>query len=123
MAQTAQEIIALNGSQPKPRVEAPVIAEVSSPVVAEPSFKTVKDLIEQLQELPQDLIVGMASDEEGNEIHEWSGDISFAVYDEAAYSPDNFVRSIFDNDEEGYQLEETERQVDEAAATAIIIWP
>lgn len=83
-------------------------------------MKTVKDLIEALQSLDPTLIVAMSSDSEGNSIDEWSGSVSYAVYDEDGSWGDQFSGFIYGEDENGY---ETEDEVTAETATAIIIWP
>lgn len=85
--------------------------------------KRVGDLIAYLQEFDPDLIVGLSSDEEGNGINEWSGDHSLAVYNPNGGYENKFSGYIYDLDEDGYEDEETERQVSAEEATAIILWP
>lgn len=81
---------------------------------------TVKDLIEELQQLDPGLRVGISSDDEGNSVDDWSGDISYAVYRDWESRGDQFSGYIYGEDDEGF---ETETEVTEENATAIIIWP
>lgn len=79
-------------------------------------MKTVADLIAELSKLDPTLIVAMSSDEEGNSVDSWSGDISFAYYNADEDRGYQFDTWLYDDDD-------NEIVVDEKTATAVIIWP
>jgi hypothetical protein len=83
-------------------------------------MKTVGDLIKVLSELDPNLIVGLASDEEGTRMDTWSGDVSFTKY-----NPDNWERMfttwIDVDDDDMNSIEET--AVTAETADSIVIWP
>jgi len=80
---------------------------------------TVKDLIEELKKLPENLAVVVSSDEEGNDFNGWSGDISFARTNQWG----EVSTWTYDLDEDGDEDESTERRVTSDEADSIIIWP
>lgn len=73
--------------------------------------KTVADLIWDLKGLNPDYIVGISSDEEGNDIREWSGDYSFCLYEN-----DEFRGYVYDADD-------NETVVAGDDANSIVLWP
>lgn len=76
----------------------------------------IKELVEELQKLPQDLDIVIATDEEGNGFHHFSG-LGFCEIVEDGWSPEvNF----FVYDEDG---DETEEEFTAENATAICFWP
>lgn len=83
---------------------------------------TVGDLVKDLVDLDPSLVIGIASDEEGNSFDTFSG-FSFAVYNPDARYGEQFSSYVYDEDEDGDIDEDTERSVEEADATAIILWP
>lgn len=78
-------------------------------------MKTVRDLINDLSELNPDLLVGIASDEEGNSVNAYY-ELSFAFYDDQEYRGDQFAGYLYDD-------EGDETEVTEETATAIVLWP
>lgn len=79
--------------------------------------KRVKDLMRWLSDLDPDLIVGIASDEEGNSVHPLY-EYGFGIYDEDGDRGDTFrVWSVVDEETEEYET------VKRADATAIVLWP
>lgn len=76
---------------------------------------TVKDLINQLSELDGDLIVGFATDEEGNSVNEFY-ELGYAVYNENGEHGQRFSGYIYGEDDD-------ETEVTEETATAVILWP
>lgn len=81
---------------------------------------TVGDLIKKLEEFDPSLHVGISSDEEGNSVEEWSGDITYAVYKDWEDRGYQFSGYIYTEDEDGF---EDETEVTPETATAIVIWP
>lgn len=78
-------------------------------------MSTVKQLMRVLKTLDPDMIVSIASDAEGNEINEWSGDVSLAFTD-----PDDpnrvFSGWVYDDDDQ-------EVEVTSENANAVTLWP
>lgn len=80
---------------------------------------TVRELIEKLQTFDPNLIVGVASDGEGNSVYHF-GDVTLARHRPDEDYGYQFSGFIYTEDEEGYE-EETE--VTAETADAVVIWP
>lgn len=79
---------------------------------------TVAQLIEKLSSLPQDHIVFMASDEAGNSIRAFSGDVSSGSYSGEPYNADFISKNDY---EENYETSPEDYEGYEE--NGIILWP
>lgn len=73
---------------------------------------TVADLIALLSQMPQDRVVLLSSDEEGNSFNTWSGDHGLATNNQWR----EWSSYIYDEDD-------NEREITEEEAKAVILWP
>jgi hypothetical protein len=79
-------------------------------------MKTVAELIATLQELPQDMVIVLASDEEGNDFNLWY-DVGYGIWDE---DDQEFSTSVYDESDDDYDIE---RAVTLDESNAICLWP
>jgi hypothetical protein len=79
-------------------------------------MKTIAELIAVLQELPQDMIVVLAADEEGNDFNPWY-DTGYGIWDE---DDQEFSTSVYDESDDDYDIE---RAVTLDESNAICLWP
>lgn len=78
--------------------------------------KTVRELIEYLQELDPDLIVGIASDAEGNDLNEWAGEHSLVRYEADQSYGERFTTYYYDDEGDDHEYTDDE-------CNAVILWP
>lgn len=83
----------------------------------------VKELIEELKQLPEDALIVMSKDSEGNRYSPLSGiDISLYVAD-STWSGDIYLTELTDElRAQGYS-EEDLYDGDDDAVTAVVLWP
>jgi len=75
----------------------------------------VKELIEQLQKLPQDIDVLLSSDEEGNSFNVYSGDTSVGVFDPEGGEWSAFTcKENWESDKDGAPY---------PGDNAVVLWP
>lgn len=79
----------------------------------------VSELIAELQKFPQDLKVVLASDPEGNGFHE-AYELGFGRYDDQEHE---YTSWMYDEDDRGYQIDASEREMTLEESNAICIWP
>ena len=81
---------------------------------------TVKDLIEKLQKFPEDFLVVIATDEEGNDFHAVQ-DFGIGIYDEESHEFSSWLE--YEPDDEGDLVPVTPRRLALEESNALVIWP
>jgi hypothetical protein len=92
-----------------------------------PPLTTVRDLIDALSTLDPSLPVILASDEEGNDFHPFSGDVTEQTYNidwrETDLTPEQYVQYLADP-KSVYTEDDAPPEIDgEHVVRAVVLWP